>query len=52
MIGTIKGPLFKFFKNEKLSTYFKNVICACEDRLTKARLTEVISIRYPGGHTD
>ena len=47
-----KQPHFKLQRNERLLVYFKTVICGGDDRLTKQRLVELLSNRYPAGHTD
>ena len=47
-----KRPEIKLEKTQAFSNYFKNFICAGDDRLYKHRLLEVMSKRYPSGHED
>lgn len=42
-----KPPTFKIKRDEKFQTYFKDVICAGTDRLTKLRLIDLMAQRYP-----
>ena len=55
-LGTIRSMDkhfgMKLEKTHVFSNYFKNFLCAGDDRLYKHRLLEVVSKRYPSGHED